>query len=140
MNEDTRELESFYDSIDADKAHELVTVPTGTEAQVAITNTKFAKDKNGNGYLMVYLTIVGEPFTKDITHFLWLPTGDDEKRDNQKLLAIRSFEKAFGITNQIRRDREQWKGLTAWAILKEVDSETEYGMQNTIMKWVRSGK
>jgi len=122
--------------VPVDDAVELQSVSPG-EYKLMIVDASVARSqKTGGMYLLARLEIVGQPYTKDITHVLMFPTAeDDAKKANNRKLAIRLFYQAFGIDYSRPVQLNVLKGREAWAILREED-DAEYGMQNRVKKWV----
>lgn len=130
------QLGSFMEGIDLSDAKELHTSPTGTEAQLRIVSAELKETEKAR-FIQVRLEVMGDPLHKDITHPLFLPKPDmDERRINNTKYAMKLFGEAFDINFSLPQNFEDWRGLTAWAILKEEDND-EYGMQNRVRKWAR---
>ncbi len=127
---------SFLD-LDTSDAKEYVTVKPG-EYQLKIAGLELKDSKNTGGkYLQATLAIIcDEPFVKDISHVMMLPTPqDDVKQANNRKLAIQRFKEAFGIDSSPRVDLDAVVGNTGWAILTEEDAK-EFGLQNRVKKFV----
>jgi len=136
--EETNES-SFLDLGNLDDVPDLGTVPDGTEAQLQISSleVRSQKPEKGTGkFVMATFDIVGEPNTKRISHVMMLPAeGDDEKKRNSRLRAIRTFYEAFAIPTSGQVNMEDYVGNTGWAILAE-EEDKDYGMQNRVRKFI----
>jgi len=126
---------SFMDGLDLSDAQELTTKPDGSEVVVRIINAEMKKSKAGENWVQVRLDIPDEPFTKDIYTGLFFPQGQDAKKDNIRKLALKRFGECFNIDFSQGQNLEDWKGLTAWAILSEKD-DGQYGTKNEVKKWI----
>ena len=121
-----------------DESQEPKVVKPGEEYKLVIVSVHEGEDKNGLDYLMPKVEIVGEPFSKDFSHFLHIPSRKNmtEKELNKARFAYDSFCKAFAIDNTRPHDpNDEWPGHEGYAILGAGDNE-EYGEQNFIKKLV----
>ena len=109
------------------------------EYKLNIVSVRTGVDKNGFDYLMPSIEVVGEPYSKEFTHFLHCPDKDamSEKQLNRARFAYSSFCACFSIDNTRPHDPEDtWPGHEGWAILGVGDNE-EYGEQNYIKKLLK---
>ncbi len=126
---------------DLDDSQEPSAVKPGEEFKLIITDVTDGEDKNGFDYLMPRLEIVGEPYSKDFTHFLYLPNKKNggkmsEKQLNKAKWGFRAFTECFGIDLSRPQDpKEAWLGHEGYAILGTSETD-EYGEQNFIKKLV----
>jgi hypothetical protein len=118
-------------------SHEPTAAKPGEEYRLVITDVRDGQDKNGYSYVMPRLEIVGEPYSKDFTHFLHLPSaGMNEKQLNKVKWNLKAFTTCFSIDLSRPQDpKEDWVGQEGFAILGTSDNE-EYGEQNFIKKLV----
>ena len=116
---------------------ELATVPEG-EYQVRVVACEMKQSqKTGGNYLNVRLELADEPDSKNITHILMLPAdGDDDKRRNSRLRAVKGFYEAFEVDYTKPVESDDLQGLTGWAIVVEENSD-EYGTQNRVRRFVQ---
>lgn len=127
-----------------DDVVDLKTLPTGTEAKVRLLKFNTGTDKNGADYYQPRLEVADDPYCKDFTYFLGLPSQyDDAKQMNQKKQKIKDFCLAFGVQppptiTAVRElfDSGDLIGLEAWAVLVEKETD-EYGMQNEVRKFIK---
>lgn len=128
--------EGTFVNLGLDDAQELKAVAAG-EYQVRVMEAKVATSKNTGGqYLQLRMEILNEPLTKDISHVMMFPTdADDDKKKNNRKLAIRNALQAFGVDTSKGFNPQDLEGANGWAILVEEDSD-EYGKQNRVKKWV----
>jgi hypothetical protein len=119
-----------------ENTYEPETVKEG-EYNLRITDLEVkASQKTGGNFVQVAMEIVGEPKAKNIYHVMMFPTAqDDEKKKNNRLNAIQKFVTAFGETITAGFNLKSLIGNTGWAILRE-EEDAEYGMKNTIKKFV----
>ena len=126
-----------------DNAVDLTTVKPG-EHKVRYLGKNSGTDKNGNPYFQARLEISGDPYTKDFTYFLGMPSQYDEaKQMNQKKTKIKDFCLAFGVQppatlaefNALMESGDL-VGMEAWAVLNEKDND-EYGMQNEVKRFIK---
>ena len=122
---------------DLDGSQEPTASKPGEEYKLIITEVRDGIDKNGYDYLMPRLEIVGEPYSKDFTHFLHLPNSEmTEKQLNKVKWNLKSFADCFSIDMSRPQDpKEDWVGCEGYAILGSNDND-EYGEQNFIKKLV----
>ena len=120
-----------------DESQEPKASKPGEEYKLIIVEVRDGEDKNGYDYLIPRLEIVGEPYSKDFTHFLNLPDGKmSEKQLNKVRWNLTSFAECFSIDMSRPHDpKEEWVGHEGYAILGTNDNE-EYGEQNFIKKLV----
>ena len=121
-----------------DDAVETKTVAEGTEVQVRIRDGSLEVSGNNNEYLLANIEIPAEPTSKDFRHMMMLPTSEDsEKQQNSRKWRIKEFLEAFGFSVD-NIDPESWAGATAWVTLRESESGGDFGMQNSIRKFLGS--
>ena len=83
------------------------------------------------------LELADEADSKNITHIIMLPAdGDDDKRRNNRLRAVKMFYEAFDVDYTKGVETEDLVGLTGWAIVVEEESD-EYGTQNRVRRFVQ---
>jgi len=71
---------------DTSNVQEFHTVPNGSEIQLRIAAMELKKSKKGDPMIEVRLGIPEDLLTKDVFHYIMLPTGaDDEKRKAEHL-------------------------------------------------------
>jgi hypothetical protein len=124
-----------------DDAVELTTVKPG-EYKVRLLAVNKGVDKNGADYYQPRFEIANDPYTKDFTYFLGLPSQyDSAKQMNGKKNKIKDFCQALGVNSpstmaEFRELMESGDliGNEAYAVLREKDAE-EYGMQNEIVRF-----
>lgn len=126
---------SFILDQDTTEAVELTTVPEG-EYQIRFLAGEQKVSKKGAPMLQLRFDIPEDPTSKDLTHYMMLPTPDmDAKQRNRRLLDIRNLKAAFGLTDSQAMDFDQLVGTLVWAVLAEEENE-EFGMQNRIRRFV----
>jgi len=120
-----------------DESQEPYAVEGGEEHKLRIVEVKSGEDKNGYSYLQPRLEIVGEPYSKDFTHFLHLPSkAMGEKQLNRVRYNYKAFCAAFGIdTTRPQDPNDDWPGHEGFAILGLTENE-QYGEQNFIKKLI----
>jgi hypothetical protein len=120
-----------------DDSQEPYAMPDGHEAKLRIVEVTKGTDKNGEQYFQPRLEIVGEPYSKDFTHFLHVPSRKmSDKKINQVRNAMKTFCECFDIDISRPFDpSDDWPGHEGWAILGVRDSE-QYGEQNFIRKLI----
>lgn len=106
---------SFMD-INLNDAQDLAILPENTEVRLEISKAEPKPEKH---YLSVRCKITGQgdALLRSVYHSLFYPKPDDdaEKRNN-KLLSLKSFFTACGLTSA-PRDPEELTGRSFWAIL-----------------------
>jgi hypothetical protein len=119
------------------ESQEPYAMADGTEAKVRIVEVAKGTDKNGEQYIQPRLEIVNEPYSKDFTHFLHIPSRKmTEKKLNQVRNAMKQFCEAFELDISRPFDpADDWPGHEGWAILGVRDNE-QYGEQNFIKKLI----
>lgn len=115
---------------------EQTSVPEG-EYELRITSTPVEKEsKNGEPMVKFVLEIIGNPTSKLVSFFLMLPySGQDARAKNVAQERYIKFCKAFGYAPGAPVNIEEMVGDTAWAFLREEESE-EYGKQNSVRGWL----
>ena len=117
-------------------SHEPFALRDGTEAKLRILEVQKGVD-NEREYLTIRLEVPEEPYSKDITHWLNVPS---RKMDAKHLNVARNDMLKFCQCFEIDRTRpfdptEDWVGLEGWCILGLRKSE-QYGEQNRIGKFI----
>jgi hypothetical protein len=120
-----------------EEAQEPYAVEGGEEHKLRIVEVREGTDKNNFAYVMPRLEIEGEPYAKDFTHFLHIPTKEmGEKQLNRVRFNYLNFCKCFGIDISRPHDpKDEWPGHTGFAILGLGENE-QYGEQNFIKKLI----
>lgn len=126
-----------------DDAVELCTVKPG-EYKVRFLGATSGVNKNGGDYYQARLEVDNDPYIKDFTYYLGLPSGYmDAKQMNNAKMNIKDFCLAFGVNPpssldefKSLMDSGDLVGMTAWAVLTEKDSD-EYGMQNNVKRFTK---
>jgi hypothetical protein len=119
-------------------SQEPYAIEDNSEVKVRIIDVRKDKDKNDMEYLLPRLEIDGEPFSKDFTHFLYIPdkTTMDAKRLNRARFAMVQFLKCFEIDAAGPMDPTMdWTGNEGWVILG-VKKDEQYGEQNFIKQFI----
>jgi hypothetical protein len=126
-----------------DDAVELTTVKNG-EHKIRYLAARSGVDKNGADYFQARFEVANDPYVKDFTYFLGLPSQyDDAKQMNQKKTKLKDFCLALGVDPpasiadfKALMNSGDLVGLEAWAVLVEKDTD-DYGMQNEIKKFLK---
>ena len=127
---------SFILDVETENAPEFKSLPDGTEAELRILSAEMRNSKAGDPMLALRLDIPGEPYAKDINHFIMLPNSkDDEKQKAQKLNRLKDFKAAFHLAASGPIAAEDMEGARGWGILAEEDNG-EYGKQNRVKRFV----
>jgi hypothetical protein len=134
-------VEISHDIERLDDAVELTTVKPG-EHKVRYLGATSGINKNGGDYYQARLEIADDPYTKDFTYYLGLPSSYmDAKQINNTKNNIKDFCFAFGAQppSTISEFKDLMNGgdlvgMEAWAVLTEKDSD-EYGMQNNVKRF-----
>lgn len=131
---------SIYDpsAWNLDDVVETTVIPDGTEIEARIISVKVGVRKNGVEYYNIRFDFPSEPYARDMTDFLDLPTSSlSPKVLNAVRNKMSTFFDAFGIDRTTPFDpAEDFPGLTGFVIVGVKTSE-EYGDQNTVRKYVR---
>ena len=112
----------------------------GTEALLRVIEVrKLTRDDGDTEYYVVRLEVPTEPFSKEITDFLDIPSrGLNAKRLNAARQKMLNFSQSFGFDMSRPFDpSEDWVGLEGWCILSLAKSDL-YGEQNRISKYLRA--
>lgn len=126
---------SFILDIDTENVEGFHTVPGG-EYELRILKLTQKNSQKGDPMIEVQLDIPEDPKSKDVYHYIMLPTNrDDEKRKTQKLVNLKEFKAAFGIPQSGPVSAEELEGARGWAILAE-DEDENYGKSNKIKRFV----
>lgn len=127
---------SFID-IDTENVEGFHTVPADREYELRILKITQKNSKKGDPMLEVQLDIPEDPKSKDIFHYIMLPTNaDDEKRKAQKLLNLKDFKSAFRLAQSGPINLDELEGLRGWAILKEEAGDGENEARNSVKRFV----
>ncbi len=127
---------SFILDVDTENAPEFKTLPDGTEVELRILKAEVKNSKAGDPMLALRLDIPEEPYTKDITHYIMLPTNsDDDKTKAQKQNRLKDFKAAFRLPPAGPISTDDMEGSRGWGILGEEDNQ-EFGLQNKIKRFV----
>ncbi|MFA6973098.1 MAG: hypothetical protein WC208_17095 [Gallionella sp.] len=127
---------SFILDVDTQNAPEFKSLPSGTEAELRIVKAEIKNSKKGDPMLALRLDVPNEPYSKDINHFIMLPTAqDDDKVKAQKQNRLKEFKACFKLAPAGPISAEDMEGTKGWAILDEEESQ-EYGTQNRVKRFV----
>lgn len=109
----------------------------GSEVRVRILEVRKDNDKNNFEYLLPRFEILDEPYSKDFTHFLHIPTSKmDTKQLNRVRYNMRQFCDCFEIDLSRPSDpTEDWVAHEGWVILG-YKKDDQYGEQNFIKKMI----
>ena len=121
-------------------SHEPFALKDGAEALLRIIEVaKGIRHETNTEYYTVRLEVPAEPFSKDITDWLDVPSRNmDPKRLNAARQKMMHFMECFKIDRTEPSDpTEDWVGFEGWCILSLRSSE-QYGEQNRISKFVRA--
>ena len=126
---------SFIIDVETEGVEGFHTVPAD-EYELRILKAEQKTSKKGDPMLEIQLEIPSDPKSKDMFHYLMLPTNsDDEKRKTQKLVNLKEFKAAFGLPASGPISEADLEGARGWAILAE-DESTEFGKSNKIKRFV----
>jgi len=127
---------------DLENAEEPIYLPDGTEAELRILEVTKGKYENGGEYLNVTLDVPKEALAKNFNHFIGLPNRSmDAKSRKAAIWRMKLFYSCFGISLTEPTDpKDDWPGKHGWAILGVRDGGSNYGMQNTISKFLGIGE
>jgi len=127
---------SFILNEDTENAPDFKSLPTGTEVELRITSAEMKNSKKGDPMLALKLDIPGEPYAKDIFHYIMLPApSDDDKKRAQKLNRLKEFKATFQLPACGPITSEDMEGARGWTILREEEG-LNGEMQNSIQKFV----
>ena len=70
---------SFILDVDTANAPEFKSLPEGSEVELRIVSAEMKNSKAGDPMLALRLDIPQEPLSKDINHFIMLPTNSDDE-------------------------------------------------------------
>lgn len=121
-----------------DDAQEPYALEDNSEVKVRILDVRKDKDKNDMEYLLPRFEIVDEPFSKDFTHFMYIPDKEtmDAKRLNRSRFAMVQFLHCFEIdTSRPMDPTEDWNGSEGWVILG-IKKDDQYGEQNFVKQFI----
>lgn len=137
-NEEYKLMPTFDPSAwNLDDAQEPYALKDGTEARLRILEVTHHERDDKTEYLNVRLEVPDEPYSKEIAHFLNIPTpGLDAKRSNQARSDMDKFLHCFNIDRtRPFNPSEDWVGEEGWAILG-IRRTDAYGEQNKINKFI----
>lgn len=127
---------SFID-INTEDVQGFHTVPGDREYELRILSVEQKNSKKGDPMLEIKMDIPEDPQSKDIYHYIMLPTSaDDEKRKTQKLLNLKNFKTAFNLPQSGSINLEDLQGMKAWAILREEAGEGDNESRNSVARFV----
>jgi hypothetical protein len=118
--------------LNVDDAVELQVLPED-EYELRIISGEIKISQAGNKYLALRFEVLDQEFADDIYHNVTLPSGEDKKTDNKRLLSIKSFYNAFGISGQV--DLSSLPGLTGRALLV-IEEDQTYGERNKVKRFL----
>lgn len=120
-----------------DDSQEPYALKDGTEARLRIIEVRKDTRDDESEYLTIRLEVPDEPYSKDVTKFLNIPSRKmDAKQLNQSRHDMKLFCQCFEVDMSRPFDpTEDWVGLEGWAILGVRKTE-QYGEQNTIKKLI----
>lgn len=129
---------SFILDVETENAPEFKTLADGTEAEVRIVKAEVKNSKAGDPALVLRMDVPNEPYSKDINLWIMLPNSkDDDKAKAQKQNRLKDFKAAFGLPPTGPISTEDMEGRKAWAILREEDGGGDYGLQNSVKRFVQ---
>lgn len=123
-----------------DDSQETYAMPDGTEANLRILSVELRdRENDGTKYFIVRSEITEEPYSKEITSFLNIPSRlMDAKQLNLARNEMKKFTECFGLDMSMEFDpKEDWVGCEGTVILSLSKSDA-YGEQNRIAKYLRS--
>lgn len=109
----------------------------GTEIILRVIEVRLDKRADNSTYYTVRFEVPNEPYSKDITDWLNLPSRElDAKRLNVARQKMLHFMQCFNIDVSRPSDPlEDWVGQEGWCILS-LSSSNQYGEQNRISKFI----
>jgi len=115
-------------------------VPGGEEYELRIVDASIAPSKSSDRNLIkAMLEVIDHPTAKPIFVNFPLPGKKEEKKTEYILkLRIKDFLRAFGIDVADPGNPAEWKGMTAWAVLKETKREETGEETNDVARWIIS--
>jgi hypothetical protein len=126
---------SFILDTDTSNVESFTSVPTG-EYELRIVKAESKNSQKGDPMLAVQMDIPSESKSKDVFHYIMLPTGnDDVKRSTQKLVNLKDFKAAFGFPQSGPISTDEMEGARGWAILVEEDDQ-QYGKANRVKRFI----
>lgn len=127
-----------FSDYDLDNAEELKALHEGWQGQIRILSAETRINKNGQPFIIVRFEPLNEPTAKDftvlfnLTHSSLTPKQNTSNRWNLKL-----FMQCFGLDASRAYDPERdWIGAEGYVILGTKDNGDQYGIQNTINKFI----
>jgi hypothetical protein len=122
-----------------DESVEPTVMDAGSEVELMITSCRVDSTEKGDGegkYLLPMFEVVGEPYVKEFSHFMWLPDKEmSPKKLNKAKNDLEKFFRAFDFDYSRPFDPEDdLPGCKGWAILG-VRSD-DFGEQNTVRQFV----
>ena len=124
---------------DLEDSQEPYALKDGAEAQLRIIEVRRGTRLDTEvEYYTVRMEVVGEPFSKEITDWLDVPSRQlDAKRLNAARQKMQRFMACFAIDASRPFDpTADWFGCEGWAILGLSKSEL-YGEQNRISRYIQ---
>lgn len=119
---------------DLENSAEPFAVEPDEEYQIRIVDVKFGTNKNNFPYMLPRFEIVGEPLSKEFTHYMGLPCSEmSEKQKAKSSYQLKVFCQCFQLPTSGALEAEEMVGETGYAILGRKDDE-EFGEQNYIKK------
>ena len=107
------------------------------EYQIKIISIIKGTDKNDTEYLMPFFEVADDPNIEEFSKYLPLPDDEmSEKNRNRAKRDLNDFADCFGFSWTSRVELDDLKGETGWAILGRSKDDAEYGIQNTIKKFI----
>jgi len=121
-----------FDAVDYENAEELSTFNDGDKVAVIIQAVQVNEEQY---WIRCTLECPTDELSKEISHFLSLPSPDEGLRSRRKSeLRIKHFTEAFSISREEWREPETWVGHSAEATLGE-KMDDQYGNQNFVKQF-----
>jgi len=128
---------SFIIDVETENVEGFHTVPGDSEYELRILKANSKNSKKGDPMLEIQMDIPADPKSKDVYHYIMLPTSaDDEKRKTQKLLNLKEFKAAFGLPASGPISTDDMEGARGWAILKEEAGDGDNDSRNSVRRFV----
>ena len=111
----------------------------GSEVMVRILEVRKARRDNDAEYYIVRYEIPSEPYSKEVTDFLDIPSRSlDAKRLNAARQRMLHFTQCFNIdVSRPFEPMEDWPGQEGWCLLSMSKSE-QYGEQNRVARYLHA--
>lgn len=128
-------------SNEIDDVQEPRVLRTEEEVKLAITDAKADNNKNGQPYVLIRFSFVGEEDVKTFTKYFGIPCADmDKDKYNSALRSLKYFYEAFEIDYSNGVELEQLISAEGWALIGVDEQEdTEYGPQNYVKRFIAPG-